>query len=287
MRVELKQVGKRFGRVTALRDIDLALPAGSKVALIGPNGSGKTTLIRVLLGLVEHTGTVELDGGRTRRELAHAIAYVPQIAPRTATPVGQIVRAICDLRGIEREAVGGLASQLALPIDTIAKQPFRALSGGSKQKLLIACALAQAPELLILDEPTASLDARARAKFFELQHVRAGAATMILCSHRLDELRPLVDRVIALEDGAVAYDGPADAYLARHTKSRLEVRLRGSDSSWLVSRGFAEGAAGWWTASVDADDKVALVAETVTTLGPAIADLVIRDLDVVEIGGGA
>ena len=85
MQVELSQVDKRFGKVHALRSLDLVLPAGAKVALIGPNGSGKTTLIRVLLGLVQHRGQVRIDGAAVRREaLAPRVAYVPQIAPQLA-----------------------------------------------------------------------------------------------------------------------------------------------------------------------------------------------------------
>jgi ABC-type multidrug transport system ATPase subunit len=82
-----------------------------------------------------------------------------------------------------------------------------------KQKLLIALALASRADLYILDEPTASLDAATRERFFELFDEVAGSATLVLCSHRLDEIRRLVSHVVALDEGRVVYDGPADAYL--------------------------------------------------------------------------
>lgn len=279
MKIELTGVGKQFGKVTALRDVNLTIESGAKVALIGPNGSGKTTLIRVLLGLVRHRGRVALSGARER------IAYVPQVAPQMACTVDELVRAVCDLRGLERSAVAAAAERLDLPLAELARREFRALSGGSKQKLLIALALAPRPDLVILDEPTASLDAEARGRFLALQQDLIGDATLVLCSHRLEEIRPLVDHVIALEDGQVAYDGGAADYLARRVGTLIEVRFRGADPRWLVDRGFSAGADGWWSKAVDRAAKLALVPAALGALGGELADLVVRDVDLVELGG--
>jgi len=284
MRIELSKVGKSFGKVTALRDINLAVPSGAKVALIGPNGSGKTTLIRALLGLIEHRGEVRLDGGTPRRQLAHRIAYVPQVAPHMAASVGDLVRAVCELRDLERGAVVAAADKLELPLATLERREFRALSGGSKQKLLIALALAPQPDLVILDEPTASLDAEARGRFLALQRELIGDATLILCSHRLEEIRPLVDHVIALDEGKVAYDGGAAEYLARRVGTLLELRYRGANPRWLVASGFAAGTDGWWSKSVDRAGKLALVPAALDALGADLADLIVRDVDLVELG---
>ncbi len=287
MRVELQRVGKSFGKVIALRDVNLAVPSGAKLALIGPNGSGKTTLIRALLGLIEHRGRVVLDGGRPRAELARRIAYVPQVAPHVSAPVGDLVRAICELRDLEPAAVSAAAARLDLPLAELARREFRALSGGSKQKLLLALALAARPALVILDEPTASLDAEARGRFLALQRELIGEATMILCSHRLDEIRSLVDHVIALDDGAVVHDGPAADYLSRRVGTLLELRYRGSDPSWLVAHGFQAGADGWWSKSVDREAKLALVPTALAVLGGNLADLSVRDVDLIELGGAS
>jgi ABC-2 type transport system ATP-binding protein len=279
MRIEIDHVSKSFGKIQALRDVMLDVASGAKVALIGPNGSGKTTLIRVLMGLVEHRGRVTLDGDR------RDIAYVPQIAPHMAASVGELVRAICELRGMRRDAVEAASERLDLQLATLTRREFRALSGGSKQKLLIALALAAKPRLLILDEPTASLDAGARGRFLSLQRDLAGDATLILCSHRLEEIRSLVDHVIALEDGVVAYDGAAADYLARRVGTLLELRYRGADPSWLRSHGFAAGVDGWWSKSVDRDAKLVLVPAAIQALGAGLADLSVRDVDLVELGG--
>jgi len=279
MRIGLTHIGKRFGKVDALRDITLEIPSGAKVALIGPNGSGKTTLIRVLMGLVDHRGQAVLGGER------RDVAYVPQVAPHMTASVGELVRAICDLRGLPRKRVEDVARRLDLPLDELARREFRALSGGSKQKLLIALALATRPGLLILDEPTASLDADARGRFLLLQRELAADATLILCSHRLEEIRSLVDHVIALEDGAVVYDGPASEYLARRVGTLVEVRFRGEDPSWLRDRGFAAGVDGWWSKAVDRAGKLELVPAAIRALGAELADLSVRDVDLVELGG--
>jgi len=287
VRIELARVEKQFGKLTALHATDLALPAGAKVALIGPNGSGKTTLIRVLLGLVQHRGKVVVDGAPVRRlELAPRIAYVPQIAPQMAASCGDLVRAVSELRGLTVAAVHDIAARLDLRLDDVAGRPFRSLSGGSKQKLLIALALAARPELLILDEPTASLDAEARGRFFELQRELAGDATLILCSHRLEEIRSLVDHVVALEEGRLVYDGDAASYLAQRVGSLLELRVTGEARGWLAEHGFAPGANGWWSRSVDREAKLALVPAALGALGADLVDLVVRDVDLIELRGG-
>ncbi|MBK7537117.1 MAG: ABC transporter ATP-binding protein [Myxococcales bacterium] len=285
MQVELSQVDKRFGKVHALRSLDLVLPPGAKVALIGPNGSGKTTLIRVLLGLVQHRGQVRIDGAAVRREaLAPRVAYVPQIAPQLAASCRELVRTVATLRGLTEARVAELAARLALELPEIADRPFRSLSGGSKQKLLIALALAARPDLLILDEPTASLDAEARGRFFTLSRELAGEATLILCSHRLEEIRSLVDHVVALADGRVSYQGDAAHYLAQRVGSVLELKVEG-DEPWLSEHGFAQGASGWWSRSVDRQTKLALVPAAGSALGTRLLDLVVRDIDLVELRG--
>lgn len=288
MKIRLAGVAKTFGKVRALQPIDLELRAGAKVALIGPNGSGKTTLIRVLLGLVQHRGEVLVDGAPVdRAALAPRIAYVPQIAPQVAASCGDLVRAITDLRGLEVAAVREIAARLDLRFDDVARRPFRSLSGGSKQKLLIALALAARPELLILDEPTASLDAEARGTFYELQRELAGDATLILCSHRIEEIRSLVDHVVALEEGRLVYDGDAAQYLAQRVGSLLEIRIGAEDpdAGWLAEHGFAVGANGWWSRSVDRAAKLALVPAALDALGARLLDLVVRDVDLVELRG--
>lgn len=286
MRVELRGVGKRFGRVVALQGVSLDVPAGAKLALIGPNGSGKTTLTRVIMGVLAHDGEVRLDGRPAfadRAQLAQRLAYVPQVAPAMAASVGELARAIVAVRGLSYARVRELAGELGLPLDAIAGRPFRSLSGGMKQKLSIALALSAEASLLILDEPTASLDAATRTRFFELYRRHAAGATLLLCSHRLEEIRHLVDHVVALEDGRVVHDGPAEAYLAARSGAVLELQLEAGEQPWARANGFQPGAAGWWTRSVTQAEKLRLLPEALAALGGLLRNVCVRDLDTLEV----
>lgn len=230
MRIELRGARKRFGKVEALRGIDLTIPGGRRVALVGPNGSGKSTLIRALLGLVDCEGQVRIDGPNpyeSRVELARRVAYVPQVAPALGASVNELVSLVCLTRGMERGEVRRMAGRLSLDLESIARQPFRNLSGGTKQKLLVAIAFAAHPSLLVMDEPTASLDEDARRRFLELCSELPLTTTVILCSHRLEEVSQLTDHVLALEEGRVRYDGPAVGYAAATSAGHTEAARAG------------------------------------------------------------
>ncbi|MBK9035785.1 MAG: ABC transporter ATP-binding protein [Myxococcales bacterium] len=285
MELQLRKVGKRFARTQALVDVDLTIASGAKVALLGPNGSGKTTLTRAIMGLLRCDGDIAIDGRpmTDRMQIAGRLAYVPQIAPLMAASVGEIVRAVCELRGLAAADVRALAVELGLEFDAIGGRALRALSGGMRQKLLLALALASKAELLILDEPTASLDAAARARFLDRFAAATKDATVILCSHRLDELRALVDHVVVMAEGRVAHDGPAAAYLAQRLAAVIELRYRGDDPSWLRDHGFRPGVGGWWSRAVSPSDKLALIPAALAALGGAVDDLVVRDTDRLEL----
>ena len=217
MRLELRGVGKSFGKQQALAGVDLVVEHGERVALVGPNGSGKSTLLRVVMGLLTCDGVVMLDGVSPfehRSKIAHRLAYVPQVAPQLGATVGEVIRSVVTLRGLDPARVESWADRLGLVMPEIRDKAFRALSGGMKQKMLIALAFSAGASLLILDEPTASLDAVARDKFVDMLDEVAADATVILCSHRLDEVQKLVSRVIELGEGRVvrslsAIDGGA------------------------------------------------------------------------------
>jgi ABC-2 type transport system ATP-binding protein len=283
VRVELTAVGKRYGRVPALRDIDLVLESGSRTALVGPNGSGKSTLTRILMGMLTHDGEVRLGGcvaTMERAALAQRIAYVPQIAPRLAAPVRDLVDAVARLRGIERQRIAGFAGAFELDLAALATRPFRALSGGMRQKLLASMALAVDADLLLLDEPTASMDAGSRATFFRLLDQQARTATVLLSSHRLDEIRRLVAHVVVLEEGRVAYDGPAPDYLAAHAESVIEIAASGEQAArFLRGLGFVAGNGDWWSCSVPVNQRAQLLRVIVRELNGKVTDVMARDVE--------
>jgi len=283
MHVELENLGKRFGKVDALRAVSLELPTGSRTALIGPNGSGKSTLVRVLMGMLGAQGEVKFDGrpaAEARAEFSSRIAYVPQIAPRLAAPVRDVVRAVTGLRGRPIDQVAEVAGRLDLDLTEIAKRPFRALSGGQRQKVLAALALASGADLMLLDEPTASMDPRSRGEFFRLIEELPQSVTVLLCSHRLDEIRRLVDRVVVLAEGAAVWQGSASDYLDDHAEAIIEVHTHGDEADpWLESHGFARGASGWWSRAVPVRDRARLVGEIGRSLNGQLRDVMARDVE--------
>jgi len=287
VRIEARGIRKRFGRVLALDDVSFQVAAGRRVALVGPNGSGKSTLNRVLMGLVACEGEVRLDGHspfRDRVAIARQMAYVPQIAPQIAAPVGELLDALARVRGIERATIERMADAFELDARAVSRRPFRSLSGGMKQKLLIALAFASGASLLLLDEPTGSLDARARERFFELFAALPPQTTLLLCSHRLDEIRPLVDDVLLLQEGRLAYDGEAGAFLARCALSALEVWVEGVEAeAWLRARGFRRSPAGVWQRTVEHAEKMKLLPELSRELGPRLRNVNARDLEGLDL----
>lgn len=288
MRVELKGVRKTFGRAEVLRGIDLDVASGRRVALVGPNGSGKSTLLRAVLGLIGCEGEVLLDGSapfERREELARRLAYVPQIAPQMAAPVREVVGIVVRTRGLAFERVEALTAALALDLRPVLDRPFRLLSGGMKQKLLIALAFAAEASFLVLDEPTASLDADARDRFFKLFSEARATSTVLLCSHRLEELRHLAQYVVELADGKVIYDGPIEELLGGRGMSTVEVCADSAHGPWLTERGFCAGAPGWWARTLTRDEKLRIVPELIAALGGGLKDLVVRDLE--SIGAAA
>jgi ABC-2 type transport system ATP-binding protein len=281
-------VEKEFGRVPALRGIDLAIPSGRRVALIGPNGSGKSTLIRSIMGLLSCEGSVLLDGHapfEDRVAISRKLAYVPQVAPQLSASVNEMIEAVVATRGVERQRIVELARRLDLDVRGIGEKAFRTLSGGMKQKLLIALAFAAPASLFILDEPTASLDATARERFFRLFDELPPETTVILCSHRLEEMRHLAHHVVELADGKVVYDGPIDHLLAQRSRCVVEVCVESSERiDWLITEGFRAGAPGWWTLTVTHAEKMRVVPALTKALNGTLRNLLVRDLETIEPG---
>ena len=284
MHIEARAVAKRFGATAALQGVSFAIAPGARVALIGPNGSGKSTLNRAVLGLLRCEGELRVDArdpARERAALARDVAYVPQSAPQLAASVAEVVAAVCGVRGVSEARVRSLCERLGLGLVEIAARPFRGLSGGMKQKLLVALALAAQPKLLVLDEPTGSLDAESRARVLEAIAELPRETTLLLCSHRLEEVRQLASEVLVLEEGRVARHGPLAEYLDDTLVSLLDVTLAAppKGEAELLARGFRRLGEGRFSRLVARREKARSVAELAQALGPALADLEVRDLE--------
>ncbi|MCA8972503.1 MAG: ABC transporter ATP-binding protein [Planctomycetes bacterium] len=283
MRVELARVTRRFGALTALRDVSVEFRKASHTALVGPNGSGKSTLVRVMMGLLRCDGRVridDLDPVKDRAALAPRVAYMPQVAPRLHATVRELTSAVARLRCMSIEPIVDVANQLNLDLERVGRKPFRTLSGGMRQKLLGAFTLGVGAELMILDEPTASMDAESRQRFFDIVQRLDPAPTLFLCSHRLEEIRNLVDDVLALEDGSIVHHSSVEDLLSHTGRSVVELRSHnGRADGYLRTRGFDKRASGWWRAVVASSDRARIVTEVTSELGDGLVDIVLRDAE--------
>lgn len=277
--IQVVQVNKRFGPVLALDQVTLSIAAGERVAFVGANGSGKTTLLRAMLGLVRFEGKITVGGSDVAREpelALRSVAYIPQIAPPIDAPVAEVIRAHAALRGMAEEETWTWSERLGLPPAAARAKRFRDLSGGMKQKLLAAMALATKAPVLVCDEPTANLDGEARAAFLLALADRPRGSVVVLCSHRIEEVRQLVDRVVELRDGRVARDvGLAEVIEDLHA-FRVEVALSaGAEdaAAFLKARGFAPSGPGRLAARVPQREKLELVTRLLKEHGDAITDL--------------
>ena len=207
--IRFSNVTKIFRKSRVLDAVNLEIGSAERVALIGSNGAGKTTLIRCLLGEYTFDGQVSIDDRDPRRErtaVLGGIGFVPQLPPPLKMPVAQLIDFSAALCGTDPAHIHELARRLGLDLAPILTRPFVKLSGGMKQKLLIAIALGRDAKLLVMDEPAANLDPEARKIFFELLAERQEDVTMLISSHRLNEVSALVNRVIEMDMGKVVLD---------------------------------------------------------------------------------
>lgn len=207
--IQFQNVVKRFRRHEVLKGVDLTIERGHRVALVGSNGAGKTTLIRCLLGEYTCEGKVlvnDLAPREHRREVLSKVGFVPQLPPPLKMPVGQLIKFAASVCGSDPGRMTDVSNRLGLDTKQFWHQPFVKLSGGQKQKLLIAIALGRDSEVLVMDEPAANLDPEARHIFFGLLAEKKDEAAMIISSHRLDEVASLVNRVIEMDQGKVVLD---------------------------------------------------------------------------------
>jgi len=225
--IAVRGLRKRLGRRDVIRGLDLAVGGGDRLALIGSNGAGKTTLIRCLLGEYRYQGDIRVVGRnplRERTEVLGHIGFVPQLPPPLRMPVEQLLRYVAASCGAGTQRIADVAGSLGFDVTRFARQPFVRLSGGQKQKLLIAAALGRDVDILIMDEPAANLDPQARAVFFDLLAAQPRDQVMLISSHRLDEVATLVNRVVELDQGEVVLDDRvADSVDLAH---RLACRIR-------------------------------------------------------------
>ncbi len=201
--IAVDHVSKRFGSHVVLKDLSFDIQPGESLALWGANGAGKTTLIKSILGVHNFDGSITLAGHDVRkqgRKARQLIGYVPQELAFVDLSARAALTFYARLKKVNGQRVEELLQQVGL--SDHADKALGALSGGMKQRLALAAALLADPPVLILDEPTANLDAAARADFIALvASLRSSGKTIVFSSHRMDEVQALADRVLMLKDG--------------------------------------------------------------------------------------
>jgi ABC-type multidrug transport system ATPase subunit len=221
--IEAKAISKRFGALQVLRAATFDVREGEVAALVGSNGSGKTTLIRCLLGVSSFEGTATIGGidvardGKTARGL---VGYLPQSAvyPSDWT-AREAITFVARLRRVDPSKALPLLERTGLGPHADRKQAV--FSGGMRRRLGLALALVGEPPVLLMDEPTANLDAAGREDFLGLvRGIKDGRRTVLFCSHREDEVAEVADRVLALRDGAVTDGGRPRVLGDRHALIR-------------------------------------------------------------------
>jgi iron complex transport system ATP-binding protein len=253
--IELDGVSVQLGTTRALRDISLTVPRGEWVALIGPNGAGKTTALRAIAGLAHYSGTIRLDGvdarSLGRRRLAQLVAVVPQLPERPPElTVGEYVLLgrtphlgyLAAERAVDRAAAARALGRFELA--PFAHRLLGSLSGGELQRAVLARALAQEAEILLLDEPTSALDLGRQQQALELVHglraeaasaagqagdagPRAGGLTIVSTMHDLTLAGQYADRLVLLDAGEVVADGDAtDVLSAENVAAFYGARVR-------------------------------------------------------------
>jgi ABC-2 type transport system ATP-binding protein len=218
--LEAEGLGMRYGRVWALRDCSLRLPAGSVIALVGPNGAGKTTLLQLVTGLLRPAvGTIKVFGQDAHDGSAQALAQVGFVAQEHPLYMGFTVADLLRMgRCLNLRWDQALAEKRLEELGIPLKRRAAKLSGGQQAQVALALALAKRAPLLVLDEPLANLDPIARRDFMRvlMSAVAEDGLTVLLSSHVIADLESVCDRLVLLNQGKVQLAGAIDEVLAGH-----------------------------------------------------------------------
>jgi ABC-2 type transport system ATP-binding protein len=228
--LDVCDVTKRFGAVTAVDGVSLQVGPGEVVGLLGPNGAGKTTTLHMVLGLVTpDAGEVRLFGERLDANRTALLGRLNFAAGYVNLPgvltVEEVLRVFAHLYGV-RDVPGRVAALLAqLELDELRRRPMRLLSSGQQTRVQLAKALVNEPELLVLDEPTASLDPDVgdRVRALLLRLARDSGRAMLITSHNMREIERMCDRIEFMAAGRIVATGSAPELADRYGVDDLEA----------------------------------------------------------------
>jgi tungstate transport system ATP-binding protein len=226
--VELQGASLHFGAVPALRGIDFSIHAGERIALVGSNGSGKTSLLRAIHGLAEgllgKRRVADLGGRAPRLAMLFQRPFLLHLSARRNVAIG------LWLHGVPREERRARVDEAlaSVGLQALARRGARTLSGGQMQRLALARAMALRPDLLLLDEPTASLDPGAKREVESLiETIADRGTTIVMSTHNLGQAKRLCSRVAYLEGGRLLVDLPISEFFDPLLPNAASSFLRG------------------------------------------------------------
>ncbi len=222
--ITLRDAGVRFGKVQALSGCQLAVGRGERVALIGGNGSGKSTLLRVMHGLVRPDAGTRVVDTRARQAMVFQRPHMLRLSALTNVALGPW---LAGTRWADAKARAALALA-KVSLQSEGRRLASKLSGGQQQRVALARAWALAPDVLLLDEPTASLDPHAKREVESLMlDFASQGMTLVFASHNLGQVKRLATRVVYLEHGRVLADLPANEFFNGPLPEAADVFVRG------------------------------------------------------------
>ena len=208
--IKVSNLTKKFGTHLSLENVNCEFNKNESIALMGANGAGKTTLIRSIMGYYHpNSGEVLINGLNPIKErvavLKH-ISFVPQLPPPIKLSIEELMQYISVSAEVDKELIKHYANEMKLDISSNLSKSFFKLSGGMKQKLLIAISLAKKSDIIIYDEPTANLDPKARDDFYRLLQQNEEEKVLLFVTHRLEEVKELINRQIYMDLGKIVSD---------------------------------------------------------------------------------
>ncbi len=208
--IKVSNLTKKFGSHVSLDSVNCEFKKNEAIALMGANGAGKTTLIRSILGYYHpNSGEVLINGLnpiKDRTKVLKDISFVPQLPPPIKLSISELIQYISISADVDKELISHYANEMKLDIKANMNKSFFKLSGGMKQKLLIAISLAKKSDIIIYDEPTANLDPKARDDFYRLLKQNEDEKVLLFVTHRLEEVKDLVNRQIYMDLGKIVSD---------------------------------------------------------------------------------
>ncbi len=208
--IEVTGLTKKFGKTISLNNVSINFNKSDAVALMGANGAGKTTLIRLIMGYYHpNSGKVRINGLNPiedRIDILQHVSFVPQLPPPIKLSLSELISYICKSAGVNQDLIYNYANEMKLDIKPNLNKSFFKLSGGMKQKLLIAISLAKQSDIMIYDEPTANLDPKARDDFYRLLKENEKDKLALFVTHRIEEVKEIVNRQVYMDLGEVVSD---------------------------------------------------------------------------------